>query len=107
MKNIPYIINMSKGTDISIDADEMPKVIEAVQKKGSAILRQGLFNASFYVSVVIDEKRRAKFIDEIRYDEPNNPRRMKGPESLKDIFEGVHLKQKLLGKDEMLSLDSG
>lgn len=57
MKNKAYKIVMSRGDDIQIDADEINNVLKAITSGQPAIVRKGIFNPSFYVSVIEDEER--------------------------------------------------
>ena len=88
MKLQAFRVELSRGEPIPIDADELPVVIEAIQRGEPAIVRQGIFNPSFYVSVVRDEKRLEDFWEQTKY---SPERRQKGLEKLKNIFEGIGL----------------
>lgn len=57
MKLKAYKVELSNGSKIPIDADELPNVIQAIQSGRPAIVRQGIFNPSYYVAIVEDVKR--------------------------------------------------
>lgn len=107
MKNTPYIVILSKEPNIQIDADEVPVIINALQRKQITRVRQGIFNPSYFVSIVIDQKRQSLFIDDIKYDNNRVALRNRGVQRLSDIFEGIDLKKNLLGQSEPLALDGG
>lgn len=82
-KTIGYKVVMSRGDDVQIDTDELDNVILAIQKGTPVRVRRGIFNPSFYVSIVKDEKRVIDFLEETKYDKE---RRNEGMKPLKDIF---------------------
>jgi len=96
-----YLIVMSRGGDIQIDEEEVSKVLNAMRSGASAVLRRGIFNPSFYVSIKEDEHRLRVFFDELNNIVDGN-RRAKSYgigeikalpefEKLSDIFEGLSL----------------
>ena len=96
-----YKIIMSRGDSIQADEDELQKIIEAIQKGMPCVLQQGLFNPSFYVSIIQDEERLKEHWHLINDMELANRRmgaRMtpfdleQGLKPLKDIFEGTVLR---------------
>lgn len=98
-----YKIIMSRGNPIQIDADEMAKVISAMQNAQPCKVKQGIFNPSFYVEIVEDEERMKAWRDEIskarqhnkfdrNYNEGKNQKTKPELKPLKNIFEGVPLK---------------
>lgn len=101
-KNIKaYLIELSNKRTIQVDSDELPKVIEAIKTGSPAIVRQGIFNPSFFVSIVQDEQR-VKVITE-----RNEGRRWlieqgeAEPEELKplsNIFEGTEFYEQIKAK---------
>lgn len=114
MKNRPYKIIMSRGDSISIDAFEIEKVLDAVSSGSPAMLKSGIFNPSFFVSIVLDEDRMSSFYDELRYfDNQEDSRRQEllaaGPSPLKDMFEDIRKvvdsKRMLSYKDHALALE--
>ena len=55
-----YKAVMSTGDVIRIDGDEIGKVMRGVNGKQAVMVKQGLINPSFLVSVVIDKDRMNK-----------------------------------------------
>ena len=94
MKNYAYTITMSSGSPLSIDKDELDKVIRAISARQPCMLRSGIFNASFYVSITRDEQRMDEFGRELHllHDDKRKKRVDEGPKLLKDIF-GEDVKQ--------------
>lgn len=78
-----YKVVLSTKHEIAFDPDELPKVMQAIQTGTSVLLRKGLFNPSYYVCVVEDEKRRIEFLEDTKYEKP---RRLQGMQALGDIF---------------------
>ena len=94
---------MSSGDSIQIDQDEIPKVLVAIQKKQPCLVRQGLFNPSFYVSIREDRQRLSEFRELVKdakqhnhldheYHDGKNQKPLPEMKPLADIFEGVQLK---------------
>lgn len=87
MKNVPFKIVMSRGDDLRIDSDELPKVLEAISSGTPAMVRSGIFNPSFYVSIIRDAERMKAYYDSPPlFSETDNKRIEAGPEKLKDLF---------------------
>jgi hypothetical protein len=95
MENLhAYVIKMSAGVDIHIDASEVEKVMTGLKTGNSVKVRQGIFNPSFYVAIVEDrqriesELRKLRDIDQHnRYlDAGEKPKKYQGMENLRDIF---------------------
>lgn len=81
----PLKIIMSRGPDIKIDHDEIPKILAAISTGGVVRCKQGTFNPSFYVSIVEDTERdKEKEVDERG---AYTGRYIATP--LKDIFKGI------------------
>lgn len=92
-----YLIELSNKTKIPIDADELPKVLQGIRSGLPVIVRQGIFNPSFFVDIVEDKKRIQEineFNDTIRFQIEQGFKKPKKLEPLKDIF--VKVKDKLL-----------
>lgn len=53
-----YIVKLSNKAEIPIDEDEVPRVVEGLKSGTLVKVRQGIFNPSFFVAVVEDEKRK-------------------------------------------------
>ena len=97
-----FIITMSRGEKLKIDDDEMPKIVEAMQKGTPCRIRQGLFNPSFYISVAEDTGRMKDFRREVQqvkqhndhdrnYNDGKHQKSKPEFKKLTDIFEGVKL----------------
>lgn len=97
-----YKIIMSRGNAIQIDADEMAKVVNAMQNGKPCKVRQGLFNPSFYVEIVEDTERLKEYREEVRrieqsnhqdrtYGDGKHQREIPEFKPLKNIFAGVSL----------------
>ena len=87
MQNTPYKIIMSRGDDIQINTDELVNVLKAISSGQPAIFKTGMFNPSFFVSLVEDKERKSWYSSEVP--------------KLKSIFSDDNLK--LEGKDKRLS----
>lgn len=99
MKNIPFKIIMSRGDDIPIDTDELEKVLQAIQRKSPAMMRAGIFNPSFYVSIVKDTKRLDEWYDELLYIQQEDKKaqeRERGPKQLEDMFAELRDKMRMI-----------
>jgi len=99
-----YEVILSTKDRLKCDADELWRVIEAIKSGSPAKLRQGLFNPSYYVGIVLDEKRYSDYVSDINLLVRNNRDAIKHyngegiqnvPQfkQLRDIFEGIELKQ--------------
>ena len=82
---------MSRGDHIQIDADELPNVLKGIVEKNPVIVRRGIINPSFYVSIVKDEERWRNFKENTKYDKQL---RIAGVPQLKDMFKDTVLKLK-------------
>ena len=98
-----YKILMSVGDPIQLDQDELPGVLTAIQKKQPCLVRQGLFNPSFYVTIREDTKRISEFRERVAdikkqnhfnkyYEDGKNQKPLPKMNILNDIFYGVQLK---------------
>lgn len=91
MKNTPFLVVVSNGPAIPIDADEVEKIVAARSLNADACLRRGIFNPSFFVSLVVDDKRISEFKADLEY--MPEAKRIKllevGPPKLKSIFLGM------------------
>ncbi len=92
MRNIPYKIIMSRGDDIPLDTDEIEKVLKGIASGQPVMVKTGIFNPSFYVSITKDVKRWANFLEDIKYQENKKELLIKGAPQLKNIFEDTVLK---------------
>jgi len=57
-----YEIVLSNKTILKIDADEVEKVVQGISSGGSVIVRQGIFNPSFYVAIKEDRERITEYL---------------------------------------------
>ncbi len=89
--NRPYKIVMSKGDSIQIDSDEIDKVIRGLQEGGIVVTRSGVFNPSFYISIVKDTKRWNEFIEDIKYEDNKVELRKAGCKRLNNIFSEIEI----------------
>jgi len=93
-----YKIIMSRGDSLQADEDELQKIIEAIQKGMPCALRQGLFNPSFYVSIIQDEERLKEYQLDLKANDSWNrihdAKQYPDPEfkPLKDIFKDTVLR---------------
>lgn len=81
-----YKVVLSTGPAIPCDPDEIQPILRAINTGNSIKLRRGIFNPSFYVSIVEDEERKMKFLEDTRH---NPQRRALGMEALRDIFDDM------------------
>ncbi len=89
-----YIIELSNKRQIPIDQDELLDVMKGVAAKVPVIVRQGIFNPSFFVSIVEDEERGPVGLPDYsipRAVDDYGPPRLKYTEcpNLPDIFKDV------------------
>ena len=94
-----YKIKLSNGADIPIDEDEVEIVVAGIQSGRVVRVRQGIFNPSFFVAMIIDEQRKMQWIDANRYrtvQEKDNSALLPLP----DMFKGILPEIKKL-KDNM------
>lgn len=91
-----YICCLSNGVKIQIDEDEVPKLVEGINKGSVVVVRQGIINPSYFVALEKDRERVRAFLDDTKYnDERTIAKRNAGMLPLESIFENTPL-QKLL-----------
>lgn len=93
-----YLVELSNKRQIPIDPEELAKVLNGIQTGSPVILKQGIFNPSFFVDIVRDEKRIMEVIENNRINEFNINQGLAKPKELqplKDIF--AEVRNKLLG----------
>lgn len=78
-----YLVNVSKGDAIQIDEEEVQKVIQGVAQGQVVVVKTGIINPSYFVSIVEDKKRVGEWWNNTKYDEEA---RLKGIPPLKTIF---------------------
>lgn len=89
--NRAYKIIMTNNLEIPVDEDEVENVLMAIFKKESVIVRQGVFNPSFYVGLVEDKKRTEQLRQEI--EEMRGVGLSESPmKKLDNIFSGISIK---------------
>lgn len=82
-----YLLILSTGPAIPFDPEELEKVRAAIRGGKIATLKRGMFNPSFFVSVVQDEKRYTRFLEDTKYpDERSRQKRLAGMRPLSDLF---------------------
>jgi hypothetical protein len=94
MQNKPYKIIMSRGDNIQIDADELPNILKGIVGKNPVMVRRGIINPSFYVSIVKDEERWRNHLENIKYMSNEEKLLLEGVPQLKDMFKDTVLKLK-------------
>ena len=52
-----YLIELSNKTKIAIDPEELDSVIQGIKSGFPVKVKQGIFNPSFFICIVKDEKR--------------------------------------------------
>lgn len=87
-----YICCLSNGVKIQIDEDEVPKLLEGINKGKVVVVRQGIINPSYFVALEKDRERIRAFLDDTKYnDEKSIAKRGRGMEALESIFSGTPL----------------
>lgn len=97
-----YLVIQSRGNPLKIDADELPRITNAMSGGKSVRVRQGIFNPSFYVQITEDYERIRDFnanwnsiAEHNKRDRDYNDGKHQRPlpefKPLPDIFEGVPL----------------
>jgi len=91
MKNKAFKIVMSSGDPIEIDADELNGILHGINQGSVVVCRRGIFNPSFYVSIIEDRNRTESFREELHllHDEKLEQKKLEGPEKLKNLFEDI------------------
>ena len=81
-----YKVIMSRGPDIQIDEEEIDKVMAGINEGATMIVKRGVINPSFFVSVVADDERKEEWVRGSR----NNPElERNGIPRLKSIYGGT------------------
>jgi hypothetical protein len=60
-----FKIVLSNKSSIQIDEEELQKVIKGITSGQPVIVRQGIFNPSFFISITEDNERIKEYFDEI------------------------------------------
>lgn len=108
-----YEVILSTKDRLKCDADELWRVLEAIKTGSPAMLRQGLFNPSYYVAIVEDEYRYRDFKESVYmtlksnkqafdYNDLVGIKELPKLTLLKDIFAGTNLKALSTNGQKML-----
>lgn len=62
-----YLVVLSKGDPIKIDQEEFDKVINGISTKAPIIVKRGLINPSYVVSVISDKERMREWNENRKY----------------------------------------
>lgn len=94
MKKGYKIVMMNKNT-IKIEAEEIPKVLQAIQTRIACMVKQGIFNPATYSEVVEDKDRETIRATDVsgHYTGETNLK------PLEDIFEGIEAVRLLKTQD--------
>ncbi len=87
-----YLIELSNKTKIQIDPDELESVLQGIKSGNPVRVRQGIFNPSFFVSIVEDTKRIKALIEHNNRNDFNIKQGYEKPaklKPLKDIFKEI------------------
>lgn len=68
--------------DVTIDEDEIPKVVEAAKGNDLVAVKHGVINTSFFVGIVRDRKAEAKESLYIENDEPTPFEQLDGDKTM-------------------------
>lgn len=96
-----YLCYLSSGAKIQVDEDEVPKLLEGINKGKVVLVRQGIINPSYFVALERDRERIERFLEDTKYDKP---KRLRGMEQLSNIFADTPL-QKLLDAQQPKQLN--
>ena len=87
-----YLLKLSSNTSFRIDEDELPKVIKGINDGNVVILRQGIFNPSYFVAVIKDIQRELSLVEDretMRWSIEQGYTEEPKLKPLEDIFEKV------------------
>lgn len=62
-----YVVEMSNGSKIKIDQEEVEKVLKGIESGSVIVVKQGIINPSFFINIIQDEDRIQTMIRERRY----------------------------------------
>lgn len=101
MKPQAYIVHLSSKCSLKVDADELTKIIEGLKSGQLVILRQGIFNPSFFICMEADRDRLDSYYSDLEEIKKSNDqydrlgigwkRDEKEFQPLQDIFSDVKL----------------
>ena len=96
-----YKILLSNGVEIKIDEDELSSAMNAVSSGSIGKMRQGIFNPSFLVAIVLDQERIKEYLEKNPTHNFGEPVEVKSIGNLPNIFS-----EHLIGKNtEVLKLN--
>jgi len=91
-----YQVNMSVGDPVKIDQEELPKVIQGIANGQPILVKRGLINPSYYVTITRDKDRMTEWTEETNYADGSGKKAYeKGIMPLPDIFKGMDKKNLL------------
>ena len=88
-----YKIILSNNVEIRIDEDELSAAMNAVSSGSIGKMRQGIFNPSFLVAIVLDQERIKEYLEKNPTHNFGEPVEVKAIGNLPDIFD-----EHLIGK---------
>lgn len=94
-----YLVQISGGTSIQIDEDELPKVIYAIQNGKVAMVKQGVINPSYVTCVVEDKKRVELWLEDTKY--RASERNTIGMQPLKELINMQDILKKIPGGNSL------
>jgi hypothetical protein len=94
-KNKGFLVNLSRGEAVQIDADEVDKVVASAGKGAVVVVRRGIINPSYFVSITPDNERLDRWWDDTKH---NMAAREAGLPLLKSVFNGTSIGSALEAK---------
>lgn len=89
-----YLVNLSKGEPVQIDEEELAKVVQALQAGSIAILKQGIINPSYVISITPDTQRIREWLEDVnKYNDEE--KRKNGIAPLKELISRSEIVQLL------------
>lgn len=96
-----FEVILSNKVNLKIDEDEVQKVLEGILSGSSVIVRQGLFNPSFFIAIREDRERIKEYLQLAEDIHQKNlqaekygagkVQKIPGFEKLENIFDGIKL----------------
>ena len=62
-RTVAYLVNLSRGEPVRIDQEELTKVLAALQAGAPVVVKQGIINPSYVVSVTPDMRRIDEYVE--------------------------------------------
>lgn len=92
-----YVARLSNEGYVKIDHDEIEKVVAGMERGHPIILRNGIINPSYITGIMEDRDRIREWHDECnRGNGDGDKARDSGIRSLKNIFEGTAIAEKMI-----------